>query len=110
MPLFGEAWLCEEGKPPAQTKWVVTGDQLRAFTAAAPAGVTLALRVARNDDRVLVAFFKDWQGHCEESMKAYIIIGKKSGTLLEMNDAAMNDISGVGKPEVEVGHCVQAER
>ena len=43
-------------------------------------------------------------------MKAYIIIGKKSGTLLEMNDAAMNDISGVGKPEVEVGHCVQAER
>ena len=46
---LGEEWLCEttilEGKPPAKTKWVINGDQMRAF------GAKDAFRVLRNDDR-----------------------------------------------------------
>jgi hypothetical protein len=117
---LGETWLCDltvlEGKPAAKIKWVITGDQMRAFNAARPTtGAVDAYRVVRNDDRVLVAFFKKWKPHRDDSFTSYYVLDKTSGTLVELNDSVMNAIGmGVGSefavPNVEVGHCVQAER
>ncbi len=91
---LGEEWLCEttilEGKPPAKTKWVINGDQMRAF------GAKDAFRVLRNDDRFVVAFFKKRNPF----LTLYLILDKMSGALIELED-----LGSEFEPGVEVGHC-----
>jgi hypothetical protein len=116
---WGETWLCEEpyskNKPPYKTRYVVTGDQMRAFSVTElTSGAKKASRVVRNDDRVLVAFFKEWKSHRAESFTLYLIIDKQSGTIVFLDDIVMNALDDpsneFAEPKVEVGHCVQEGR
>jgi hypothetical protein len=116
---FGETWSCERpymGEKTEKMKWVVSGDQIRAFTAATPkTGAKKFYRIMKNDSRVLVAFYKIWpERRTDSGSILYVIIDKTSGILIEVNDIALN-VAGeewakdnpLASPEVEIGHCVQ---
>jgi hypothetical protein len=83
---FSETWSCERpaGRDKTeQMKWVVSGDQMRAFRPAHPSGVAFS--------------------HVSSDAAVYFIIDKTSGTLIEIYDLGRD----FDKPDVDIGHCVQ---
>jgi len=70
------------------------------------------LRVVKNDQRVLVAFFKKWENakRREGGFTNYIIIEKTTGTLIELDDIVMTSMGEIYKdeaePHLDVGHCI----
>lgn len=101
---FSETWSCERtvpGDKTEQMKWVVSGDQMRAFTPGFPAGAK-PFRVVQNNNRVIVAFYRG-----SRDLTLYIIVDKTSGSLIEMDDLPLNVLGESAKPDVYIGHCVQ---
>jgi hypothetical protein len=105
MSVVSETWSCERTieKITEPVKWVVSGDQMRAFRPAHPSGGK-PNRVVQNDNRVVVAFSR-----VSNDATYYIIIDKTSGTLIEMDDIGLHLgwKSDFDKPDVYLGHCVQ---
>jgi hypothetical protein len=118
---FGETWQCEitlfKDAPPAPTKYVIVRDRVRSVTESTPPSGLDLYQVVRNNDRVLVAFFRVSRG--QDNTAVYLIIDKRSGTLVGMNDGDMRGLgptcyarscSETAGPEVNLGHCIQSER
>jgi hypothetical protein len=65
----------------------------------------------KNDQRVVVAFFKKWKNANERDggFSHYVIIEKTTGTLIELDDNVMSVMGetykDVAEPRVDVGHC-----
>jgi hypothetical protein len=102
-----ETWSCDQStadKTVAQV-WIVSGDTLTR------PGDERRYRIVRNDQRVLVAFHKDWEYKIGGGTPfvSYVIIEKASGTLIDLNDSVLTSLGEEYKdtatPDVAVGHC-----
>jgi hypothetical protein len=106
-----ETWSCEQtvtGKS-VQQVWIVAGDQLTT-----PSDER-RYRILRNDQRVLIAFHKDWEYKIGGGtpLVEYVIVEKATGTLIDLNDSVLTILGSEYKdsvtPDVGVGHCSSAQ-
>jgi hypothetical protein len=108
--------LLPVGKTSTQ-KWTVANGRMAALNAKSNA----YLRVTLNDDRFLIAFHQLRQppGSTSDAVLVLVIIEKKTGGYLEINNILMSTVGkGVEKeigvdstePAVETGRCTLLER
>ncbi len=106
-----ETWSCEQkaaNKTVAQV-WTVSGDRLTV------PNDEKSYRIVKNDQRVLVAFHKDWEFKIAGGTPfvSYVIIDKATGGLFDLNDSVLTSLGEEYKdtstPDVGVGHCTLTE-
>jgi hypothetical protein len=103
----GETWSCEQSRADKTVVqlWIVSGDRLTT-----PSDERY-YRIVRNDQRILVAFRKDWEYKIGGGTPfvSYVIIEKATGTLFDLNDSVLTTLGEEYKdtatPDVGVGHC-----
>jgi hypothetical protein len=102
-----ETWSCEQSaanKTVVQV-WTVSGDRLTV------PNDERSYRIVKNDQRILVAFHKDWEYKIAGGTPfvSYVIIEKKTGSLIDLNDSVLTslgeDYKDTATPDVGVGHC-----
>jgi hypothetical protein len=103
----GETWSCDQSvaEKTVNQVWIVSGDRLTT-----PSDER-NYRIVRNDQHILVAFHKDWEYKIGGGTPfvSYVIIEKKTGTLIDLNDSVLTSLGEEYKdtatPDVGVGHC-----
>ena len=103
----GETWSCEQGAADKTVNhvWTVSGDRLTT------PNEERYYRIVTNDQRVLVAFRKDWEYKIGGGtpLVAYVIIEKATGTLIDLNDSVLTTLGEEYKdsatPDAGIGHC-----
>jgi hypothetical protein len=102
-----ETWSCEQSaanKTVVQV-WTVSGDRLTV------PNDERSYRIVKNDQRVLVAFHKDWEYKIAGGTPfvSYVVIEKATGSLIDLNDSVLTslgeDYKDTATPDVGVGHC-----
>jgi hypothetical protein len=106
-----ETWSCEQkaaNKTIAQV-WIVSGERLTT------PNDERHYRIVKNDQRVLVAFHKDWEYKIAGGTPfvSYVIIEKTTGSLIDLNDSVLTslgeDYKDTATPDVGTGHCTLTE-
>jgi hypothetical protein len=106
-----ETWSCEQkaaNKIIAQV-WIVSGDRLTT------PNDERRYRIVKNDQRLLVAFHKDWEYKIAGGTPfvSYVIIEKTTGSLIDLNDSVLTslgeDYKDTATPDVGTGHCTLTE-
>jgi hypothetical protein len=106
-----ETWSCEQkaaNKTVVQV-WTVSGDRLTT------PNDDKHYRIVKNDQRVLVAFHKDWEFKIAGGTPfvSYVIIDKVTGGLVDLNDSVLTSLGEEYKdtstPDVGIGHCTLTE-
>jgi len=106
-----ETWSCEQkaaNKTIVQV-WIVSGDRLTT------PDDERHYRIVKNDQRVLVAFHKDWEYKIAGGTPfvTYVIIDKTTGSLIDLNDSVLTslgeDYKDTATPDVGAGHCTLTE-
>ena len=106
-----DTWSCEQkaaDKTITQV-WTVSGDRL------STPNDERRYRIIRNDERVLIAFHKDWEYKIGGGtpLVAYIIIDKTTGALIDLNDSVLTTLGAEYKdtatPDATLGHCMLSQ-
>jgi hypothetical protein len=103
----GEMWSCDQSvaEKTVNQVWIVSGDRLKT-----PSDER-NYRIVRNDQRILVAFHKDWEYKIGGGTPfvSYVIIEKTTGTLIDLNDSVLTSLGEEYKdtatPDVGLGRC-----
>jgi hypothetical protein len=106
-----DTWSCEQNIADKAVKrvWVVSGNRLTA------PNDDNRYRIIRNDERVLIAFHKDWEYKIGGGtpLVAYIIIDKATGALIDLNDSVLTTLGAEYKdtatPDAALGHCTLSQ-
>jgi hypothetical protein len=106
-----ETWSCEQkaANKTIEQVWIVSGDRLTT------PNDERNYRIVKNDQRVLVAFHKDWEFKIAGGTPfvSYVIIDKATGGLFDLNDSVLTslgeDYKDTATPDVGIGHCTLAQ-
>lgn len=73
-----------------------------------------SLRIVKNDDDLIVAFFKDWKNDPrKEQFEMYMVLYRRSGLMVTIDDilllVADKQARDSAEPSVETQHCHKAD-